>query len=32
MEGGEPETYEVVLFDKDGHKPFARFRGSEQLG
>lgn len=32
MEGGEPETYEVVLFDKDGHKPFARFRSAEQLG
>jgi hypothetical protein len=32
MEGGEPETYEVVLFDKDGQKPFARFRGAEQLG
>jgi DNA-binding FrmR family transcriptional regulator len=32
MEGGKPETYEVVLIDKDGQKPFARFRGSEQLG
>lgn len=32
MEGGELETYDVVLFGKDGQKAFARFRGMDQLG
>ncbi len=31
MEGGEPETYDVVMFGKDGEKTFARFRGGEPL-
>ncbi|CAA2159015.1 hypothetical protein MBRA_04253 [Methylobacterium brachiatum] len=27
--GMEPDTYEVVLFGKDGRSPFARYRGGE---
>ena len=31
MEGGEPDTYEVVLFGMDGQRSFARFRGADQV-
>jgi hypothetical protein len=31
MEGGTPETYEVVLFGEQGRKVFARYRGSREL-
>jgi len=31
MEGGEPETYDVLLFAKGGEKRFARFRGGDEL-
>jgi hypothetical protein len=31
MEGGEPESYEVVLFDAAGSRTFARYRGAVAL-
>jgi hypothetical protein len=31
MEGGTPETYEVVLFGSEGQSVFARYRGSAAL-
>jgi hypothetical protein len=31
MEGGTPETYEVVLFGPQGRRTFARYRGSSEL-
>ncbi len=31
MEGGEPETYDVVLFGKDGQKTFAKYRGGDEV-
>jgi hypothetical protein len=31
MEGGEPETYEVMLFGWQPARPFAIYRGSEAL-
>lgn len=31
MEGGEPETYDVVLFGPDGRRPYMRFRGDRAL-
>ena len=31
MEGGEPETYDVILFGPQGQRVFARFRGEQQL-
>jgi hypothetical protein len=31
MEGGEPETYEVVLFGPQGRRTFARFRGTQEI-
>lgn len=31
MEGGEPETYEVILFGADGQRVFGRFRGEQQI-
>ena len=31
MEGGTPETYEVVLFGPQGHRTFARYRGDRLL-
>jgi hypothetical protein len=31
MEGGAPETYEVVLFGSLGQKTFARYRGSQEI-
>ncbi|MDC7784098.1 DUF411 domain-containing protein [Rhodoplanes sp. TEM] len=31
MEGGPPETYEVVLFGPAGRRTFARFRGTTVL-
>ncbi len=31
MEGGEPETYEVVLFGPQGRRSFARYRGEREL-
>ncbi len=31
MEGGEPETYEVMLFGSQPARPFAIYRGSEAL-
>ena len=29
VEGMEPDTYDVVLFGKDGRTTFARYRGEE---
>jgi hypothetical protein len=31
MEGGTPETYEVVLFGPQGRRTFARYRGPTEL-
>ena len=31
MEGGTPETYEVVLFGPQGQRTFARYRGSQEI-
>jgi hypothetical protein len=31
MEGGSPETYEVVLFGPQGRRTFARYRGTAEL-
>ena len=31
MEGGKPETYEVVLFGPQGRRPFARYTGDREL-
>jgi len=31
MEGGAPQTYEVVLFGPQGHRTFARYRGGSEL-
>jgi hypothetical protein len=31
MEGGAPETYEVVLFGPQGRRTFARFKGDREL-
>ena len=31
MEGGEPETYDVVLFGPQGRRVFGRFRGDQQV-
>jgi hypothetical protein len=31
MEGGTPETYEVVLFGDQGRRVFARYRGDREL-
>ena len=31
MEGGEPETYNVILFGQNGEKTFAQFRGGDEL-
>jgi hypothetical protein len=31
MEGGTPETYEVVLFGPQGRRTFARYRGGTAL-
>jgi hypothetical protein len=31
MEGGRPETYEVVLFGSQGRRTFARYTGDRQL-
>lgn len=31
MEGGEPEVYEVFLFDGDGRRSFGRFKGAGQI-
>ena len=31
MEGGEPETYEVVLFGRQGKRIYARFRGDREI-
>ena len=31
MEGGTPQTYEVVLFGPQGRRTFARYRGSSAL-
>ena len=31
MEGGTPETYEVVLFGPQGRRTFARYRGAREL-
>jgi hypothetical protein len=31
MEGGEPETYDVVLFGPNGRRPYMRFRGDRAL-
>jgi len=30
VEGTAPETYEVILFDPAGQRPFARYRGSQE--
>ena len=30
-EGGEPETYDVILFGKNGETTFARFYGGDEL-
>jgi hypothetical protein len=32
MEGGEPETYTVFLFDEAGQSPFGRFREDKEVG
>ena len=31
MEGGAPETYEVVLFGSHGRRTFARYRGHQEV-
>lgn len=31
MEGGEPDTYDVVLFGPQGRSVFARFKGGDEL-
>jgi hypothetical protein len=31
MEGGAPETYEVVLFGPQGRRTFARYEGGREL-
>jgi hypothetical protein len=31
MEGGTPETYEVVLFGPQGRRTFARYRGDREI-
>ena len=31
MEGGAPETYEVVLFGPEGRRAFARYRGTQEI-
>jgi len=31
MEGGTPETYEVVLFGPHGQRTFARYKGSREI-
>jgi hypothetical protein len=31
MEGGAPETYEVVLFGAQGRRVFARYLGDREL-
>lgn len=31
MEGGSPETYEVILFGPDGRRVFARYTGDREL-
>jgi hypothetical protein len=31
MEGGAPETYEVVLFGPHGQQTFTRYRGSQEI-
>jgi hypothetical protein len=31
MEGGEPETYEVVLFGPQSQRTYARFRGDREI-
>jgi hypothetical protein len=31
MEGGEPETYDVMLFGPNGRRPYMRFRGDRAL-
>lgn len=31
MEGGEPETYEVILFGPEGQRVFARYRGTHAI-
>jgi hypothetical protein len=31
MEGGAPETYEVVLFGPQGRRVFARYTGDREL-
>ena len=32
MEGGQPQSYTVVLFGPDGSKPFMRFIGKQAVG
>jgi hypothetical protein len=31
MEGGAPETYEVVLFSPHGQRTFGRYKGSREI-
>jgi hypothetical protein len=31
MEGGVPDTYEVVLFGPQGRRTFARYRGDREV-
>jgi hypothetical protein len=31
MEGGEPETYEVILFGPGTSRPFGRFKGEKEI-
>ena len=31
MEGGEPDTYDVVIFGEFGHQTFARYRGAQAI-
>lgn len=31
MEGGKPETYEIVLFGKNGRRTYARFVGETEI-
>ncbi len=31
MEGGAPATHEVILFDKDRRKAYARFKGAAEI-
>jgi hypothetical protein len=31
VDGAQPETYTVYVFDKSGHRPFAKYKGTAEL-